>query len=223
MNETNTDGPLQQEHELRSWLQMVDDHIDKSSLEIMKLGLRGDVKEGELEKAKSPSDLYNILTKSRLANKHDSDIILARFVYALEILGHRRHGFRAVRKLKDNSIRKPTQYSPTGNQDEIREFNFFQCLVQICVHLDNKHYQPLFNYSTKIYLSGINPSNFNKPTQLLTRLLHERIITTEDQNCLVEVLEIVRADKCIEYIHRYRHMNNLSEITGIIFIFMPLN
>lgn len=175
----------------------------------MKLGLRTDLSQAEREKATKASELYNAL-----AEKHDAETALPRFVYALEKLGHRRHGFRAVRQLKEFSIEKPAQYNPTGSQLE-QEFNFFQCLVEICVHLDAKHHSRLSAYSAKMFLDGTNPKKIKTPCALLTELVEKRVIKTEDQSNLVEGLEIVGADRCIEHIHRYRHLNNLSEITGI--------
>ena len=84
---------------VRRWLEIVDRHIDNSSVEIMKLGLRTELTQTERDKAKTASDLYYAL-----ANHTDSEALLARYVYALEKLGRRRHGYRAVRKLSEFSI-----------------------------------------------------------------------------------------------------------------------
>lgn len=204
------DLQFSEENKLRKWLQVVDDHIEDCSVEIMKLGMRSEPHKAELDRANKASDIYNIL-----ANKHDQmDEALARFVYALEKLGHRRHGFRAVRKLKEFSIKKPSQYKPSGGKDEVKKFNFFQCLVEICVNLDANLYSRLFAYFAKVLLGGINPKIFETPCELLIYLVDREVIQTEDQTKLVEGLHIIGADKCIEYIHCYRHLNNLPEITG---------
>lgn len=170
--------------------------------------MRSEFRQAELDTANKASDIYNIL-----ANKHDK--AFTRFVYALEKLGHRRHGFRAVRKLKEFSIKKPSQYMPSGRKHEVQKFNFFQCLVEICVHLDANLYSRLFAYSAKVLLGGTNPNTFETPCKLLTRLVNKGVIHTEDQTKLVEGLRIIGADKCIEYIHYYRHLNNLPEMTGM--------
>lgn len=180
----------------------------------MKLGLQSDLLQDDLDKATRPSNLYNALVKRRLANEWDQEVLLARFVYALEKLGHRRYGFRAVRKIENFGIKRPAEYCPVGEQAKVKEFHFFQCLVEICVHLDVKHYRPLYKYSAKMHFNGTNPKLITAPAHLLTLLLYEGVITIDKQEHLVEALEIIGADKCIENIHRYRHMNNLPEIPG---------
>ena len=174
----------------------------------MKLGMRSEFHQTELDTARKASDIYNILV-----NKHRE--ALARFVYALEKLGHRRHGFRAVRKLKEFSIQKPSQYMPSGGKREVQKFNFFQCLVEICVHLDANLYSRLFAYSAKVLLGGTNPKKFETPCKLLICLVNREVMHAGDQTKLVEGLRIIGADKCIEYIHYYRHLNNLPEIAGM--------
>lgn len=193
------------------WVQAVDSHIDENSVEIMKLGMtQSELTQPERENARKPSDLYHAL-----ANHYPNlEELLARYVYALEKLGHRKHGFRAVRKLDDFSIQKPNQFNPTGESTEVQDFNFCQCLVDICVHLDISCYSRLNAYACKTFLDGANPKLISSPQELFMRLLQDQVITKEKQKDLVEALHIVGADKCVEYIHCYRHQNGLPEIRG---------
>ena len=193
------------------WIQAVDNHIDENSVEIMKLGMKTELTQMRREKARKPSDLYHAL-----ANHYpDSEKQLARYVYALEKLGRRRHGFRAVRRLNDFSIKKPAQFVPTGESIDVQEFNFYQCLVDISVHLDVRCHSRLAAYAAKMFLDGENPGLIKSPHELLTKLLQRQVISKDNQKDLVEALHIIGADKCVEYIHCYRHQNGLLEIKGI--------
>ena len=194
---------------VRRWLEIVDRHIDNSSVEIMKLGLRMELTQTERDKAKTASDLYHCLANHII----DSEALLARYVYALEKLGRRRHGYRAVRKLNEFSIEKPVKFDPTSNP---LEFSFHQCLVDISVHLDTSCHPRLIAYAAKALLDGANPQLIRSPHELLIELLQMRVISKDDQKDLVEALHIVGADKCVGYIHYYRHQNGLPEIAGTV-------
>ena len=194
---------------VHKWLQVVDDHIDDSSVEIMKLGLRTELTQTERDNAKRASDLYIALTN----HYQDSEVRLARYVYALERLGRRRHGFRVVRRLKEFSVEKPVQFDPTMCSKPL-EFNFYQCLVDISVHLDTSCHSRLIAYAAKALLDGANPGLIKSPHELLLKLLQMRVISKDHQKDLVEALHIIGADKCVEYIHCYRHQNGLPEIAG---------
>ena len=185
------------------------------------MGLHTDLQETELETAHTPSDIYNLLFE-----KHSLEVSLSRFIYALEKLGHRRYGFRAVRKSRELSIEKPSPYVPVGDREKVQKFNFYQCLVEICVHLDHKkYYRRLSAYCASLLLDGANPYNMETPCQLLIQLLHRDIINKDDQNKLVDALGIIGADRCIDDIYKYRHMNNLPEIhkDGICLISMLIH
>ncbi len=189
------------------WLQIVDNHIDKCSVEIMKLGLQTELTQIERDNAKTASDLYHAL-----ANHIESEALLASYVYGLEKLGRRRHGFRAVRRLSEFSIEKPFKFDPASKPPE---FRFYQCLVDISVHLDSNYHSRLIAYAAKTLLNGENPGLINSPHELLIKLLQMRVISKDDQKELVEALHIIGADKCVEYIHCYRHQNGLPEIIGM--------
>ena len=199
-----------EENNVLKWVQKVDEHIDEGSLDIMKLGMRTELTETQREAAKSPSDLYFALG----LHYDDPTLLLSRFIYALELLGHRRHGFRAVRKLDDFAIQKTTQFNPAHfvSEDKLKEFHFNQCLVKVCAHLEASYHSRLIAYFTRTHLGGTNPRMIHTPSKLIIKLLERQLITTTDQNALLEALVIVGAGKSTEYIYRYRHLNNLPEI-----------
>ena len=51
------------QNQVLKWVLEVDKHIEKSSMEILKLGLRTDLTRAEMEREKSPSDLYHKLKR----------------------------------------------------------------------------------------------------------------------------------------------------------------
>ena len=167
------------------WLQVVDNHIDDNSVEIMKLGLQMELTQTKRDNAKRPSDLYHALAN----HYQDSEVRLSRYVYALERLGHRRHGFRAVRRLNEFSIKRPVQFDPTMCSKPL-EFNFYQCLVDISVHLDTSCHSRLIAFAAKALLDGANPGLIKSPHELLLKFLQMRVISKDDQKDLVEALHI---------------------------------
>ena len=222
VNHDDNDGPNEgvlNQNQVLKWVQEVDSHIEESSVEIMKLGLQTELAQAEMESEKFPSGLYR-----KLERKYSNpEVLLSRFIYALEKLGHRRHGFRAVRKLNEFGIKKPKQFNPTDeiiDPAKVRLFNFYQCLVEICRDLKVSHYKRLSTYSTKTYLGGANPRlpTCKTPWTLFVNLLNHRTISEDDQRCLLEGLEVIGATQCIDHIHNYRHQNDLPEIGGNILL-----
>lgn len=217
------DGPnegILNQNQVFKWVQAVDNHIEKSSIEIMKLGLRTELAQVEMEREKFPSDLYRKLEKKYSR----PEVLLSRFIYALEKLGHRRHGFRAVRKLNEFGIMKPKQFNPADeiiDPAKVQLFNFYQCLVEICRDLEVSYYKRLSTYSTKTFLGGVNPKlpTCKTPWKLFVNLLDHRIISEDDQTRLLEGLEVIGATQCIDHIHNYRHQNNLPETGGNISLY----
>ena len=84
----------------------------------MKLSMRSELTQDERDSAKSPSDLARCLQE-----QYDNPIVLqARFIYILEMLGHRYYGCRAVRKLEKTRETPPfnitTDLPPNVNKKE---------------------------------------------------------------------------------------------------------
>ena len=114
-------------------------------------------------------------------------------------------------------IKKPKQFSPADeitDPAELRLFNFYQCLVEICRDLDASHYKRLLAYSTETFLGGVNPKMIKTPCELFTMLLEQKKISEDDQTCLILGLEITGASRCTDHIHNYRHQNDLPETEG---------
>ena len=162
----------------------------------MKLGMRSDLTQAQRDDAKSPSDLYCAL--EYCYRHHDQTVHLARFVYALESLGHRRYGHRAVEQLREFSIPKPTEFNPAAymGSDELETFKFHQLLVDILVHLKEEHNMSrlLVKYFTENHLDRTNPRRIETLCSLFTLLLDRGVITKDNPHALVKGLRKVGAN-----------------------------
>ena len=176
-----------------AWTLRVDDYIDEDSLEIMKLGMRNELIQAQRDESRSPSDLYHAIE----CHYHDSSVCLARFIYALKRLGHRRYGYRAIRQLSGFSIVEPPAFQPNTylGTDELKLFRFLQNLVEILVYLKGSQDTPdkLIRYFVEKHLHGTNPNNIKSLCHLFTLLLEREVISADEPQALVEALKEVGA------------------------------
>lgn len=170
-------------------------------MDIMKLGMRGELTQTVRDAVLKPSDLYHALAK-----RYDGPILLARFIYALEKLGHRRHGCRAVRQLSEFYISKPEKFNPATcmRRKKLKFFLFYQCLVEVLVHLGEEHYPMLMFHFTSTYLHGANPNTIESPAALFTQLLDKAVIRKDNIDTLVDGLRKIgdyrNADRVLNYL-----------------------
>ena len=193
-----------------AWTLRVDDHIDEESLEIMKLGMRRELTQVQRDEAKSPSDLYRALECHY--RFQDSSVCLARFIYALKRLGHRRYGHRAIRQLRDFSIVEPTAFHPAAylGENDLKIFKFLQSLVEVLVALKGKQnmQQKLIKYFTEKHLNRANPSNIKTLCSLFTLLLEKEVITADRPQPLTEALKKVGATRISEQCNLQLYYHN---------------
>ena len=154
-----------------AWTLCVDDYIDEDSLEIMKLGMRSELTQVQRDESRSPSDLYHAIE----CHYHDSSVCLARFIYALKRLGHRRYGYSAIHQLSEFSIVEPPAFHPTTclGTDKFKIFRFLQNLVEVLVCLKGNQdtQDKLIRYFVEKHLHGTNPNNIKTLCRLFTLLL----------------------------------------------------
>ena len=184
----------------------MDDHIDTESLDIMKLGMRGELTQTERDAADQPSDLYHALVKH-----YEPPVALARFVYALERLGHRRHGRRAVNELSEFFISIPDQFTAAAHmtEDNVEAFLLHQSLVDVLVHLEEEYYTKIIPHFAKTCLRGINPNTIDSPCALFTQMLETGVITTANTDRLVEGLRKMGDNKSASRIHQPHHSQGM--------------
>lgn len=193
---------------LRLWLLMCDRLIGKSSIPIMRLGfLRDEVRLSyhELEQAKQVSDIYNLLEE-----KFGSHIrAVQRLIHALLGLGHRRHGFECVRRYKEKVGQKPPPKYEIRHESE--EFGLCQCLVDICVKIEDDEANALRKYCGR-YLLETDGENIEDVATLLIKMVHDKKITAEDQQNFAIALHVVNAKVCIECLQKYRSKYGQSKL-----------
>ena len=173
----------------------------------MKLGLRGELTQTERDATHQPSDLYHALVKH-----YEPPVALARYIYALERLGHRRHGRRAVTKLREFSISKPDQFTAAAHmtEDDLEAFLLHQSLVDVLVHLEEEYYPKIIPHFAKTCLRGINPNTIDSPCALFTQMLERRVITKANTDRLVEGLRKIGDNKSANRVHRPRHSHGMT-------------
>ena len=191
---------------VRKWLAFVDiDLIDNESREILKFGMRTELSQEKRDAARKPSDLYIALSESTHYQNIHPTVLLARFVYALTKLGHRRYGRRAIEQLSRFSIEKPTEFCPAEymRDDKLQEFLFHQCLVEIMVKLKEGSDNQLIRYFSKNHFHGANPRMISDRVMLFTELVHRGIITKNETTALVYGLQAIGDDESINCVVAY--------------------
>ena len=192
------------------WVTKISDiYIDAGSLEILILSMRSELTQNECEGVKTVSDLYHALAK------HYSNHIelLSRFVYALENLGHRRYGHRAVREL-------PSSYSPSpfnlsmaklsSNKTE-DDFILLQRLAVLCCMLPRNCHPKFISPFAKEKLKA-NPSMYQTPCDILTNLFLKGEITPDNlfdeiEEALIKVE--VSESQIKEYFDNYERIGKI--------------
>ena len=179
---------------------MCDRLIGKSSIPILRLGfLKGNASLSyhELEQARQVSDIYNLL-EERLGSREKA---IQRLIYALLGLGHRRNGVLCVRRYREKVGQKPPPRYDIRN--ELEEFGLCQCLVEICVQIEDDVANALRKYCGR-YLLETSSENIADVATLFIEMVHNKKITAEDQQNLAIALHVVNAQDCIECIQKYR-------------------
>ena len=153
----------------------------------MKLSMRSELTQAEMEGAKSPSDLAHCLMKSHYS---EPSILLARFLYALKILGHRRYGYRAMRRiysiLNECIDHPPAIQSSSDIKFEIdahvnvdkNTFLLNQYLATACRLIPPKCCGSFILYCAKQL--GHNPEKYSTPCEVITKMLEQQIISPDN-------------------------------------------
>ena len=153
---------------------------------------------------KCASDLYRTLAK----HYTDLKVLLARFIYALEKLGHRRYGYRAIRVLPITDRPAPFDHSKLQPKVAESEFIFFQRLAALCCMLPRSYHTKFIAYLAKKL--GTNPSLHPTPCDILTKSLMENIITTDNQfNEIEEALVELPESQIKEYFDKYEKISKI--------------
>lgn len=196
--------------DLARWLLYeVDGATSHSCNEITKLGMRTELTQGDLDSARSISDLYFLLERRNIYKKKGE--LVARFIYALKLLDRKRMN-DAIAKIPPE-LKPSTPFDPLN---QTQEFQFHQILVRVCIGLrhDKQQSQRVINYiCSHVCGMSTSPRYFRSGTHtLMLKLIHRGLIISQDQTVLVEGLVVVRAYNCIKMIQNYRLHNGLPKM-----------
>ncbi len=206
-HDTLKPGPT--EDEILRWVAKIsDNYIDAASLDILKLSVRRELTQDECDGVESVSDLYHALAKHYTV----PIVLLSRLIYALENLGHRRYGHKAVRELSRYSSLPPDPFDPTTAKLRLgstgNDFILLQRLAVLCCMLPETCHSRFISHFAKKKLNA-NPSIYQTPCDILIKLLLERIITTDNQFDEIEevLIKVELSESQIkEYFDNYKNI-----------------
>ena len=190
------------------WLAFVDGHIEKSSINIMTLGLYEITQRAiESNKMDRVSDVYHLLTAIM-----DPNEALTRFLYALEKLGRKRRGVYCVTHFERIvGIMRPSTHDYDIRVLEERKFAFYQVLVKICIRLEEDR-----NTSKRVRTYAcrhvVGSATLKTVADLFLKMLDAEDLTVDDQGQLALVLGIIGENSCLEMLQNYRTLFKMDEI-----------
>ena len=155
------------------WVTKVDDYITVESLDIIKLSVQSELTETECNKIKVASDVYHKLEE----HYSDPEVLLARFIYALEKLGHRRYGHRAIRELKECYRPSPFDFNKLLAKTDKNEFILRQRLAVLCCMLPEDYSANFIRHLAKKV--KVNPQKYTTPCQILETAIQKTFITPD--------------------------------------------
>lgn len=178
-------------------------YIDEDGLDIMKLSVRSELSEIDCESIKSSANLFHALEKP-YPNK---DVQLARFIYTLEKLGHRRYGCRAIRKLDERYC--PPPFDVGKQVADIDNFVVCQRLAVLCCLLPKDSYSKFITHCAK--KCECNPTKCKTPWGILVECLNREIITYENHLDQIEDALHEAGLNESEVEEHFKHYNKISK------------
>ena len=193
----------------------IDGYIDEVGVQIMKLSMRLELSQTNIDNANHPSDLYRALAD----HYSDPGVALARLIYALRILGHRRYGCRAIREL-ELLEQKPEPFDPSSSvvkQDaDLDDFCLHQCLALACQVLPKESYESFINHFSPIL--NINPKTVNTPCEIVTQLIEKDKISAKNYLDLMEEALIKSRLSDREIKEYMENCNMISKLSGYMIV-----
>lgn len=169
------------ENVVRKWLAKLDDLIVPENLEIIKLSLWSELNQTQLDSIRKVYDLYDVLK-----GKYDSEQkILSRIMYTLMMLGHKRYGCYALKKLRREHYDQfdPSCLPESPGADQNR-FCICQRLATICIVLPQENRERFIKYFAKQL--KINRSTVTTPCEVLVKMLEFNKINYENHKDLLD-------------------------------------
>ena len=191
------------------WLEFVDSNIDKSSNDIMYLGAYSEIAPRDSEHIVQASNIYHLL-RGKCINDSQT---LARFMYALKKLGRKRRGIYCNNQFsKKIKVLPPSTHDCDDRATENHEFGFYQCLVDLCVTLEeDRSVSKRVRMYVSRYILGIYPES--TVAKLFLKMLRKPdILSKDNQEQLSLALGQCGADSCQVILQHFRLQFKKHEI-----------
>ena len=191
------------------WLEFVDGNLEKSSNDIMYLGAYSEIANRDSDHIVQASNIYHLLREKCINDRQT----LARFMFALKKLGRKRHGIYCnTQFFKKVKILPPSTQDYDERTTENDEFGFYQCLVDLCVTLeeDRSTSKRVRMYASR-YILGIYPES-TVAKLFLKMLKNPEILSKDNLDQLSLVLGQCGADSCQVMLQHYRLQFKKAEV-----------
>lgn len=171
---------------MRTLIGSLDKDIDREGLEIMKLSMRCELRQDQVENATKASELcYHLIEVYERP-----EVVLTRIIYALEILGHRRYGYRSVRKIENAYTRPLASFDTTMLPERVNKENFLlrQYLAVACRHISeecSRHFIAIC--ANRLHQ---NSKIFTTPCAVITKLIEESVVTVDNHEDYMEEIMV---------------------------------
>lgn len=196
------------------WLEFVDGNLDKDSCKyLLCLGAYPEIKGRDYETIVVASNFYHAL-KERSPNDTQT---LARFMYALHKLGRKKRGMYCNSQFKKTLKMDPPPFLEEYEEKAAteKEFGFHQCLVDICVTLEedgNEMSTRVRKYACN-HVLGILPQNERTVSKVLLKMLRKPdILSVEHHEQLALILGQVGAKSSLIILQHFRSQFKFDEI-----------
>ena len=163
----------------------------------MKLSMHSELTQEERDKANSPSDLLHRLKEKYLT----PTVLYARIIYTLEIVGHRFYGYRAIRKMEKTCT--PPHFdvaTQIHSATDIDEFFLHQCLAIACRIIPEDSWDRFIFHCAEML--NHNPNRHTTPCQVITKMLQEGVLTSENCEDVMEDV-LIKAGISETILHKY--------------------
>ena len=208
---TGSQGSQYNFNRILRWLQFVDENLESSSNQLLYLGAYAELKNRASEGITLASHVYHLLKE----RSNDDTRTLARYMFALKKLGRKRRGIYCNRQFFNILKMQPPSLEEFDVAcRENKEFGFYQCLVDICVNIEeDKSLSKQVRIYTCRHVLGVLHENERTVARVFLKMLKRpEVLSKNNQDQLALVLGQVGATSCLLILQYYRSQFKLTEI-----------
>ena len=199
-------------HKILKWLQFVDNNLNRyTSIQLLFLGARSEIGEGQYENCKRPSEFYLLLQESGLSPEE----ALARFMYALKGLG------KTGKYCNDQFFKKTNTHPPSievyerlVRENKNKKFAFCQCLVRMCmIFKRDSDISRRFRQFVCQQILAVRAQNEDTVAKVFLRLFTRPDIFSEEKHeQLALALDRIGATACMVILQDFRSQFAMADI-----------